>query len=157
MSLNKLPRCPDLQAKIIMCWCFLIGAIGICPSVNAQDASTVGEWSALQNWPIVAVHAHLLPTGKVLFYPYSDDPRLWDPATGTITPAALSGYNIFCTGHSFLPDGRLFVAGGHIANSVGEPKATIYNPFNNSWTRLPDMNAGRWYPTSTTLANGDAC
>ncbi len=25
----------------------------------------------------------------------------------------------------------------------------------STWTRLPDMNAGRWYPTNTTLANGD--
>jgi hypothetical protein len=97
----------------------------------------------------------VLPTGKVLFYPYTDDPHLWDPVTGTVTSAALSGYNIFCTGHAFLADGRLLLAGGHIANNVGEPKATIYDPFTNSWTRLPDMNAGRWYPSNTTLANGD--
>ena len=24
-----------------------------------------------------------------------------------------------------------------------------------TWTALPDMNAGRWYPTATVLANGD--
>lgn len=156
MALNKLPRYRDLQAGIVMCWCLLVGGTGICPSVNAQVFSEVGQWSSpVEVWPIVAVHAHMLPTGKVLFYPYSDDPRLWDPATGTFTSAALSGYNIFCSGHSFLPDGRLFVAGGHIANNVGEAKATIYDPFTNSWTRLPDMNAGRWYPTNTTLANGD--
>jgi len=33
--------------------------------------------------------------------------------------------------------------------------ASTYNPVTNTWTRLPDMNAGRWYPTTTTLANGD--
>ena len=50
--------------------------------VMAQgDPSFAGEWSALQSWPIEAIHAHLLPTnGKVMFYPTSDDPRLWDPA-----------------------------------------------------------------------------
>src|SRR6266700_3564146 len=33
--------------------------------------------------------------------------------------------------------------------------AYAYNPLNDTWTRLPDMNNGRWYPTSTTLPNGD--
>ena len=33
--------------------------------------------------------------------------------------------------------------------------AAIYDAFANSWTRLPNMNAGRWYPTATTLPNGD--
>ena len=131
------------------------GPSSIAVVVHAQTPSTQGQWSAVQPWPAVAVHAHLLPTGKVLFWPYSDEPRLWDPQTGAITAAANSGFNLFCTGHSFLADGRLFVAGGHISNSVGLPTAAIYDAFANSWTRLPNMNAGRWYPTTTTLPNGD--
>ena len=91
------------------------------------------------------VHSHLLPTGQVLFWPYSDEPRLWDPQTGAITAATNSGFNLFCSGHSFLADGRLFVAGGHISNSVGLPTAAIYDAFANSWTRLPNMNAGGWH------------
>jgi galactose oxidase len=152
MSLNKLFRCRELRVGVFIC-CFLFA--GVSPSVNAQDPAVVGQWSAVQTWPIVAVHAHVLPTGKVLFYPYTDDPRLWDPVTGAFSSAASAGYNIFCTGHAFLADGRLLLTGGHIANNVGEPKATIYNPFNNTWTPLPNMNSGRWYPTNTTLANGD--
>ena len=132
------------------------GPSSIAVVVHAQTPPTQGQWSAVQPWPAVAVHAHLLPTGKVLFWPYSDEPRLWDPQTGAITAAANSGFNLFCTGHSFLADGRLFVAGGHISNSVGLPTAAIYDAFANSWTRLPNMNAGRWYPTVTTLASGDA-
>ena len=155
MSLQKLCRCWELRIRMVMCWCVLIAVAGISASVNAQDPSIVGQWSTVQVLPIVAVHAHLLPTGKVLFYPYTDDPHLWDPATGTVTSAATAGYNIFCTGHAFLADGRLLVTGGHIANNVGEPHAAIYDPFNNTWTRLPDMNAGRWYPSNTTLPNGD--
>ena len=151
MSPQKLYRCRGLWPRVVMCWSFLIAGT----SVSAQDPSIVGQWSAVQTLPTVAVHAHLLPTGKVLIYPYTDDPHLWDPATGTITSAALAGFNIFCTGHAFLADGRLFVAGGHIANNVGEAKAAIYDPFTNSWTRLPNMNAGRWYPSNTTLPNGD--
>ena len=84
-----------------------------------------------------------------------NDPRLWDPATATVTPLTKPGYDIFCSGHAFLADGRLFVAGGHIHNDVGLPNASMYNPFTNQWSSVPDMNAGRWYPTATTLANGD--
>ena len=108
------------------------------------------------NWPIVAVHMHLLPTGKILLWPYNDDPRLFDPATGTMTLAGKVGENPFCAGHTFLEDGRLFMAGGHNRrNGVGINSAYIYNPANNTWTALPDMNNNRWYPGCTTLANGD--
>jgi hypothetical protein len=88
-------------------------------------------------------------------YESADFPQLWDPVTATITPAARAGYNIFCTGFSFLPDGRLFVVGGHISDNVGLSYASVYNPFTDTWTRVANMNAGRWYPTTTTLANGD--
>jgi len=127
----------------------------IMRAVEAQDLSAVGQWSSPQPWPVTAVHNHMLPTGKVLFWGYSDESWLWDPETAGLTPAARAGYNTFCAGHSFLPDGRLLVTGGHITNSVGLPNASTYDPASNSWLPLPDMNAGRWYPTNTTLANGD--
>src|SRR5688500_14291733 len=65
------------------------------------QASTVGQWSAVQNWPIVAVHSHLLPTGKILFWAYSDGIYLWDPATAVVTSAPNAGRNVFCAGESF--------------------------------------------------------
>jgi galactose oxidase len=123
--------------------------------VDAQDLSVVGQWSPPQAWPITAVHDHMLPTGKVLFWGYSDEAWLWDPATAGLTPAPRAGFNTFCTGHAFLSDGRLLVTGGHISNNVGLANAATYDPANNSWLRLSNMNAGRWYPTNTTLANGD--
>ena len=90
-----------------------------------------------------------------MFWTRGDHSQLWDPASNTVTATAASGANIFCSGHAFLPDGRVLVAGGHVSNWVGLPNAYIYNPFNGTWTRLPDMNDGRWYPTNTTLPNGD--
>jgi hypothetical protein len=130
--------------------------MGVCaPIVRAQsDPSLNGEWSAVQTWPIVSVHASLLPTGKVIFYPYSDDARLWDPSTDSIAAAAQVGYNIFCSGLTLLADGRMFVGGGHISNDVGLNNASVYDWQANTWARQPDMNAGRWYPTTTTLADG---
>jgi hypothetical protein len=82
-------------------------------------------------------------------------PYLWDPETGLISSAAAPGYDAFCSGHTLLSDGRLMVTGGHIDNLVGLPNAAIYDAFTNAWTDAPDMNAGRWYPTNTTLPNGD--
>lgn len=90
-----------------------------------------------------------------MFYPYSDDAHLWDPANASITALPRVGYNIFCTGHSMIADGRQLITGGHISNNHGLNDASYYDPFANTWTRLPDMNGGRWYPSSTTLANGD--
>ena len=58
-----------------------------------------------------------------------NDPRSWDPANQSVSPLTPPGYDLFCTGHSFLADGRLFVAGGHIQNGVGLANASIYNPF----------------------------
>jgi hypothetical protein len=106
-------------------------------------------------WPYEAIHAHVLPTGKVIFWTRGDHSQVWDPATNTVTAAGTSGVNIFCSGHAFLPNGQLFLAGGHISNFVGIPNAYLFDPSNNVWTQLPDMNNGRWYPTSTTLPNGD--
>lgn len=91
----------------------------------------------------------------VSYYSESLHPNIWDPATSTFSPAAASAYALFCAGHTSLPDGRVFIAGGHIADYVGYAHATIFSSDTNSFKPLPDMNAGRWYPTTTVLANGD--
>jgi len=127
-------------------------------AAHAQTSST-GQWGPVLSWPFEVAHANLLATGKVLLWPAyfaGDNPHLWDPATNTLTATPLAGYNIFCSGHTHLADGRLLVAGGQIGGVLyGVPNASIYDPVSNSWTRIPDMGPPRWYPTTTTLANGD--
>ena len=140
--------------------CSLFGTfLSIVSSVSvAQDPATAGQWSTVTTWPYVAAHAHVLPTGKVIWSPQyanGDHPYFWDPSTNTNSATVQAGANIFCAGHAFLPDGQLLVAGGYVGNYVGIANAYRYNPFTNSWTRLPDMNNKRWYPTNTTLPNGD--
>jgi Domain of unknown function (DUF1929)/F5/8 type C domain/Glyoxal oxidase N-terminus/Kelch motif len=137
-------------------------AILLCSfAAFAQDPSVVGQWSAPATWPVVAIHNHLLPNGKVLAWQRSDitlttDAYLWDPATGMFTQVSNPNTNMFCSGHSFLPDGRLLVSGGHHdVDGDGEPHANIFDPATNNWTRMADMNAGRWYPTSTALPSGE--
>ncbi|WP_257458983.1 galactose oxidase-like domain-containing protein [Archangium lipolyticum] len=128
-------------------------------AVEAADPKVAGEWSPLTTFPVSMTHAHLLPTGQVMFFGEFDEgllpPQLWDPATGALSALPRADYNIFCAGHSFLPDGRLLVTGGHEESHVGYPYVSIFNPFTLTWSRGPDMNDNRWYPTNTTLPNGD--
>jgi Domain of unknown function (DUF1929)/Glyoxal oxidase N-terminus/Kelch motif len=123
-------------------------------AANAQ-AGITGQWTKLQNLPQPAVHNVVMPNGKVLIFGRDNAERIWDPITQAITMPPHAGYDLFCAGHTLLHDGRVLIAGGHIADFVGLAKTSIYNPATNSWTTVPDMNAGRWYPTLTTLPNGD--
>jgi hypothetical protein len=132
--------------------------VNVTPSGPGSGPVT-GQWGPIQTWPFMAAHAHLLSNGSVLFWPSFDNgnnPTLWNPASNTFTTAPVAAYNIFCSGHSMLQDGRLFVAGGHAGNQGdGLISSTTYNPGLNTWTKTSDMNAPRWYPTNTTLPNGD--
>src|SRR3954464_5407974 len=50
------------------------------PSVpTGADAATAGQWSAVLPWADKAVNAHVLPTGKVMYWPswFGDASRLW--------------------------------------------------------------------------------
>jgi hypothetical protein len=137
-----------------------IQGFSIQSAAGAPPPDVVGQWGAGPTLPYFPVHAHLLPNGSVMLWPGDEgisgnDPRLWNPATNQLSALAKPGYDLFCSGHAFMADGWLFVAGGHIQNGVGLAKASRYDPATDSWTAEPDMNAGRWYPTVTTLSNGD--
>src|SRR5437868_15525392 len=62
--------------------CFLIGAfLSTLSSVSvAQDPATAGQFSAVTSWPYLAIHAHVLPNGKVMWWPgftNGANPTLW--------------------------------------------------------------------------------
>ena len=130
-------------------------------TITQATSDTLGEWNLITpSLPYFPVHANLLPNGKVMIWPgdsgiSGDDPRTWDPSDNSLTNLAKPGYDLFCVGHVSLADGSLFLAGGHISNFVGLPNASKYDYLTDTWTMLPNMNAGRWYPTTTVLANGD--
>ena len=120
-----------------------------------------GQWAAPITWPVVAIHAALLPNGHVLTWGRSDrQPVVWTP------PATVGGAgsfastpetsDLFCSGHTFLPDGRILIAGGHSGtNSLGIRNSAIFSYATNTFTAGPLMENGRWYPTNTTLASGE--
>lgn len=124
------------------------------PELMQQPQATSGEWTAPFEWPVVAVHLHLLPSGQVLSWGHLGDPQIWDPVTGEFT-AAVSASMLFCSGHAFLSDGRLLVTGGHLSDGHGLPDANIFDAATRTWTAVAPMSRGRWYPTSTTLPDGE--
>ncbi|MGA9767576.1 MAG: galactose oxidase-like domain-containing protein [Blastocatellia bacterium] len=138
------------------------------------------------------VHISLLPSRKLLFWgrdkgPETDpdnvddldgssDAYLWDlskvdnPSTSQddrLTLIRNNRTNLFCSGHSFLPNGNLFVAGGSEApidnlgnkrfesDGHGPRDTNIFNYQNESWSPGPSMNLPRWYPSVVTLSNGE--
>ncbi|HEX2249822.1 MAG TPA: Ig-like domain-containing protein, partial [Gemmatimonadales bacterium] len=115
----------------------------------------VGRWDPAFTTPVVGVHMHLLPTGKVLLWGDRGDAQIWDPTSGGFTPVAKT-YRIYCTGHTMLADGRLLVVGGTSPNTRGLRFATIFDPSTNSWSATSSMAQGRYYPTITALPNGHA-
>ncbi|PYP58373.1 MAG: hypothetical protein DMD44_07700 [Gemmatimonadetes bacterium] len=125
-------------------------APGPPPGPEAQ----VGQWSAVFPAPIVQLHVHLLTDGTVLSWGRIGDPQVWDPATGAFTAVPSPSW-LFCAGHDFLPDGRLLVAGGHIADGHGLPNTNLFDPATHAWQVAPAMAQGRWYPTNTTLPDGE--
>ncbi|HYC32213.1 MAG TPA: hypothetical protein VEB59_07975, partial [Gemmatimonadales bacterium] len=124
-----------------------------CP----PDPVSAGLWGPLFDWPIVAIHLNLLPTGKIFSFTRQRDgqPQLWDPATGVFTPKPVAS-DVFCSGHAFLPDGRLLVVGGrYTADNLGIADVNIFNPWTEAWEAGPPMKHARWYPTATVMGNGE--
>jgi hypothetical protein len=144
------------------------------------NAFQIGQWGPCEELEGVPVHINLLPDGKLLYWGRDKNPiDTWDTAgtsnTFTWHPVtkAKSGAivnlttNLFCSAHSFLPDGRLMVAGGHNRYEpipqqelIGETDINLFN-----WQASPstawslskrEMAQGRWYPSSVLLGDGNA-
>jgi len=144
---------------------------------DIEDSALRGQWGPVFPLPNVGIHAHVLPNGKVLIWGRRDHPNdsldvqectpfLWNPTDGntmnTPQPMRSDGtkVNLFCSGHTFVPDGRLLVVGGHHADGDGLNQAVLYDPTTNTWEPTAPMTtpAGdqvrRWYPTARLLPNG---
>jgi hypothetical protein len=78
-----------------------------------------------------------------------------DGVPGTPVKILNKTTDLFCSGHTFLPDGRLFVTGGEITDGIGSADTNIFDWRDSSWQKVGSMKAGRWYPTNVTLPSGD--
>lgn len=151
------------------------------------DPKRDGQWELLPfHSGVLAVHAALLPKGKVLFYAGSGSSAtrfaapdfgsmadgiftsvVWDPAAAArnnffhpTTIFAPNGrpFDFFCGGDTLLADGRLFSAGGtgHYNPFTGRNDACVFDAVTQKWTFVKSMAHGRWYPTLITLGDGRA-
>ncbi|MBM2619307.1 DUF1929 domain-containing protein [Actinoplanes sp. LDG1-06] len=95
-------------------------------NINRQSyKQKYGHWAKLpvpQGFRVNAIHAALLSTGKVLIVAGSGNNReqfeagtfrtvLYDPRTDEFSEVD-TPTDVFCAGHSFLPNGNLLIAGG---------------------------------------------
>jgi len=111
----------------------------------------------------------VLHTDKVLLFAGSGNDELyttglrsavWDYMNGEwMSP--FTPVDFFCSGQSFLADGRVIVAGGtkeYDINGhgfIGLDSAYAFDPISEQWTRLQNMTVGgRWYPTLVALGDG---
>lgn len=137
----------------------LTPGLGALPLPDPLDLapSVVGAWTQPADSGAQATHAALLPTGKILLYSSNDAVRLLDPATGALQDMRLPwGENLFCSGHTVLPDGRVLVIGGTKPGYffMGEEETFLFDPWTETWSRGPVMSTGRWYPSPVTLGDG---
>jgi hypothetical protein len=125
-----------------------------------------GRWDVVElpeGLQVNAIHAALLPTGKVLIIAGSGNEEeqfdagtfetlLYDPATGAHrlvpTPA-----DLFCGGHAFLPDGRLLVAGG--TQRYEKLDGTVTHAAGGMVVKNEDPDAGRTFPEGTEFVAPD--
>ncbi len=134
-------------------------AVAALASTNPAD---IGEWSPAENpgTKTIGITSVLLHTGKVLMfggkYKAADKNTaafLYDPVTGTghevTAPAA-----IFCGSVTQLSNGRMLSVGGTNQVPKGIVDVWTFDPNTEQWARQPDSPLGRYYPTSTKLADG---
>ncbi|WP_436493303.1 discoidin domain-containing protein [Actinokineospora sp. HUAS TT18] len=138
--------------------------INVLTPAAPPNAAEVGKWGAIKGFPLVPVATALLPNNKLLAWSaYSADTfggshgytqtAILDLATGQVTQRRVdnTGHDMFCPGTSVLPDGRVLVTGGSDAK-----KASIYNPFTDTWTAAAELTTARGYQGQTTLSTGEA-
>jgi hypothetical protein len=135
-----------------------------------QKPEIYGKWEVLPfHSNVLAVHAALLPGGKVLFFAGSGssavrfaaaefgDIAAGVPVSVVWTPdgnnffhpdtfkAGGRPFDMFCGGDAFLPDGRMLSAGGTQAynNFKGRADAILFNPNTLQWTAAAPMHDAR--------------
>lgn len=128
----------------------------------ALDPAVAGSWSAAVNpgTATIGISAVVLHTGKVLLLggkyeggDISTAGYLYDPLTRTgheVRPPAA----VFCGSVVQLSDGRVLSVGGSNPNPHGIVDVWLFDPITEEWIRQPNTPLGRYYPTSTRMADG---
>lgn len=149
-------------------------AAGLAPVAHAAfDTYQRGSFGAVVNWPLIPIHAALLPDGRLLTYGTDGQGNqtgqftydVWDPSKGTgaashLTLPNTTGADTFCSGQIVLPaSGAVLLTGGdRTVDGVRNYSINDVNLFdwrsNALYSAQAPMAFLRWYPTVLTLANG---
>jgi hypothetical protein len=122
-----------------------------------------GRWTRIGDtspeYPGATNSGTLLPDGRILYCHDTDDPVLFDPASGAKRLQRGSGSAQGGHATTLLLDGRALFVGGQDGEDPGTfrngvPWVTAYDPATDSWERWPDLNEARRYPTVTRLPDG---
>ncbi len=152
----------------------LAGAALTGPNPATAD-NGIGGWSStLSKWPLIPIHAVLLPDGRVLSYGSNGDGAqtgrfiydVWSPSRGFGTNAHwtlpnVTSTDLFCSAQIVLPrSGNVALLGGDKWNgarttNVGNNSSNVFSPATDALTPGAPMRAARWYATATTLPNGE--
>ncbi len=139
------------------------------------DAATKGMWSPVYNWPLIGIHAVLLPDGRVLSYGTDGVGRqtanfiydLWDTQqagdAGHLTLPNGTGTDIFCGSQVLLPQAggaTVFLAGGDnwtgtATTNTGNRNTNLLDVGASTLARGNDLNRQRWYSSSIMLPSGE--
>ena len=131
------------------------------PPAQAQDT---GQWQFTGSMASGHGQADLgqLADGRVLAIGgdvgghLANSVEIYSPANGQWTPAGSLNVGRGGFGQpSLLPDGRLLVATGDVANSVETNTAEIYDPNTGTWSMTGSVNQGRRADVQVGLANGE--
>jgi hypothetical protein len=144
------------------------------PGLNEVSAQSAGQWSSALNTSTVAIHASILPNGRIFYFAGSgyhssnqDGPfeaRVLDPISGSESNVSMSE-DLFCAGQAPLPNGNILLAGGTLEYDIapdncngkwhGLSSVYEFNWSSSSLTKVQSMRHGRWYPTCVTLPDGN--
>ncbi|MDP2518844.1 galactose oxidase-like domain-containing protein [Shimia thalassica] len=138
---------------------------------DLRDEEGNGQWAPLIDWPLIGIHAMVLPTGQVLSYGTDENGMqggqfvyaLYDYRTGdSQLLEQTTETDLFCSNMGFdsYLSVTLAIGGdeeplGYRANGVSD--VNVFDHSNNSIRSSPEgtMEGGRWYPTIVALGNGD--
>jgi len=184
-TLTRLRDCPSAthagkgcRGKAARTIVALLALLCAGSAAAATAKNIVGAWlsPSADDWPLVAIHMVLTPDGRVLTYGSNNAGAatqqtgffiydVWDPSEGLsgghMTLNNMTLTDLFCSAQVLLPEsGDVFLAGGDHWNgtavtNVGNNNTNLFRYTDNTLTRANNMNAPRWYATTTVLSNGE--
>ena len=144
-------------------------------AVPALGDPVKGTFGAQVAWPIMPIHAVLLPDGRVMSYGTEPDGSqtaiyrydVWDPRAGTGPNAHVllpntTQTDIFCSSQIVLLNGDVAMFGGDnlpTSSNTHNDHVNLFHPASNTIERaaVPNdhMNRLRWYSSATVLPNAE--